>query len=342
MVRQNHGIAEETSEAVDQVIGKYVADFDESISELPRRRMGHPRLRDLSIRLGYALAGGEDWREVIPVCVAYELENCSSYLINWIFDEKGGEKTKLESDNLITAGMLLRELADVVLRDNGFGDLTPSINEIQVNGYKGQFADNNRLKVENLEEFCSYEDYLREYEQRCEDLSGYFYGHCLLSGSRVAGNEKPVLFGIGKTFGAGLQASNDVGDFALPNSYLDLVEKPYSDQFSDLRQGKLTLPVYLLLTKTDEETGAIVRDCVGKDLSLEKCGEIVEVFRATGGLDDSIAYLREKRKLAKKKLYDNFDRSEARDRIGEMFSAITSNKFLAHLKNLRGDDGERT
>lgn len=333
MVKYNHGIASETSGAVDEVIKRYVGGLEESVSYLPLRRLRHLRLRDLSVRLGYEIAGGGSWQEVVPVCAAYELENCSSYVINWIFDEKGGAKTRKDVNNLIISGMQLRELAEKVLRDYGLEEIIPSINEIQEAGYRGQYADINLLKVERLEEFTDVKNFMREYEQRCRNLSGVFHGHCLLSGSKLSGNETPILYEIGSMFGEGLQASNDIGDFALPENDLSVLEKPYNDQFSDLKQGKLTLPVYFLLTKTSGEIRKMIRRSIGKDLTPIEREIMIDHFRTTGVFEKCLAHLKEKRKRAKTRLYEGFERSPPRDRISEMLSAITHNKFLNHLKS---------
>src|SRR3989344_8560698 len=130
-----HKLEKQTSKEVDKIIEKYTDGIDPIVSFLPKKRIGHPRLRDFSIRLGYELANGKNWKDIIPVCAAYELENCSSYVINWIFDEKGGIKTKQEINNLIVAGMQLRELAECILRDFHLQEIISTINDIQRAGY---------------------------------------------------------------------------------------------------------------------------------------------------------------------------------------------------------------
>ena len=268
MLPEYSSLMQETSREVDPLIEQALADIPLPLTELPRLRLGKPRLRDLAIRLGYELTGGKNWREILPVCAAYELENSSSYAINWVLDEKGVPRDRKEQNDLIISGFVLRERADSILRKAGLDSLVASINTIQYEGYLGQHNDQRILIIENLDEYPTPESFLQDYEQRCVRLSGVFYGYCLLSGSIVAGTAQNTLYDIGRTFGSGLQAANDLGDFALPNESTRTLEKQTNDQFSDLQQGKLTLPIYFLLT-TNPEDACNIRSKVGKNLTEE-------------------------------------------------------------------------
>lgn len=328
-----HAISRETSNEVDHVIRRYISDSDPATAELPTKRLGRPRLRDVSIRLGYEVSGGKNWREVVPLCAAFELENCSSYVINWIFDQKGGPKSRQEVNNLIIAGMQLRELSQLVLIDNKLEHLAFTINDIQRDGYRGQYTDLNTLIAENVRDFPSLESFLQAYDERCKNLSGVFHGYCLQSGSVLANNLQPTLYTCGVLFGSGLQASNDLGDFTPPTEDAVVIEKPYSDQFSDLRQGKLTLPVYLLLTRGSEEDKRNIASKIGKITFTESdCSDVVSRLFSTDSFDECYQRLLSKKKLAKRTLYNTFPRSDARDLIAQMFSSIVCNKFITNLR----------
>tara|TARA_Y100000310_G_scaffold288418_1_gene314000 strand:+ start:7088 stop:8101 length:1014 start_codon:yes stop_codon:yes gene_type:complete len=323
----------ETSAAADPIIKEYVEGIVNSARGLPLRRTGRPRLKDLAIRLGYEISGGYDWREVVPLSASYELLNCSTYVINWILDEKGGRKSKNESDGLIIGGFQLREAAEQVLRDYGMGSLAGTISKINGLVYDGQRLDLNVLNVGNIGDFVSLEDFLKVYEERCLGLSGAVYGHCLQSGSSLAGIEDPRLYEIGCLQGMGGQASNDFGDFAMPDEGLTVMEKPYKDQFSDLKQGKLTLPVYLLMTKGSPEDRKLIENIIGKEEIDKEDFEVVNhLLHETGTFSDCYNYLKSKKRNAREKLYGGFDRSLARDMLAEMQVMIVSNKFIKRLR----------
>ena len=136
--------------------------------------------------------------------------------------------------------------------------------------------------------------------------------------------------------GAGLQASNDLGDIALPSESITVLEKPYKDQLSDLRQGKLTLPVYVMLTRGTPSQRRTLEQIIGKDyLSENEYQDVIGILFDTKAFDTSLEYLKKIQKRAKKKLYDAFVKSESRDIIARMLVAISSNKFITAIKQCR-------
>jgi len=324
----------ETSSAVDTLIKRYIADLEDTTAQLPAKRIGHPRLRDMSTRLGYELQGGRNWSEIVPIAAAFEFENCSSYVINWIFDEKGGKKSKEEVNNLIVAGMRLRELADKVLRDSNLEKLVSCIHDINFNGYDGQFRDLNMLKVQNMNRYPTDEEFFKAYEERCRLLSGIFHGHCLSSGSHILGAPSQKLYAIGERFGRALQASNDIGDFAIPSKGQETLEKPYNDQFSDFKQGKLTLPTYLLLTRASDDDRKTLESKIGKEeITPSDAQEILDIMSKTRSLKYCLNYLKTKNEEAKRMLYESFPKSPARNLVAQMLTTIVSNKFIYALKS---------
>ncbi len=319
-------VMKETSREADNLIEPCLGTVVEVARALPKSRLGKPRLRGMLVKLGYEIAGGNDWRKVAPLCASYELLNCSSYVINWIFDEKGGDKEKRDKDNLIIGGFQLRETAEKILRERGLEDVVESLSRINRAIYRGQDLDLNVLTLDNLSQFSSYGDFMAYYQRRCHWLSGEFYGQCLLNGSRISGNENQNLYDVGEILGSGLQVSNDLGDFALAERSVEVCEKPYKDQLSDLRQGKLTLPVYLLATRTGIcESGL-------KGLPPD---EAIKLLHSTGTFQTCLDYLKHQRKRAKKALYEVFEKSDVRDLLATTLVIIHSNKFITNIKNAR-------
>lgn len=325
-------VMRETCREVDPVIQEYVSGTDEAISRLPLRRVGHPKLRDLVVRLGYELAGGQNWREIVPVCASYELLNCSTYVINWIFDEKEGEKTKPETDDLIMAGFQLREIAECVLRDFGLKGLVKSICNINRAVYDGQNIDLNILNAQNANNFPTLDEFMKIYEKRCSNLSGVFYGNCLFAGSVLLGRDNLSLYDVGFALGTGGQASNDLGDFAIPGGGIKGL--PYKDQLSDLRLGRLTLPLYLLLTRSLSDDRKTIESMIGKrELTQDDFEKVMDIFCKTKTFEVCFNLLKQKHKRAKTMLYDSFPKTAVRDLVAEMLVGIVSNKFLKGLRD---------
>lgn len=325
MIRDDYfRVMRQISAETDKILIPYVKEVIDEARVLPESRIGKPRLRDIIVRLGYEITGGRNLNLITPVCASYELLNCSTYVINWIFDEKGGPKTKRETDNLIIGGFQLRELSQRILLENGLESLIESLSSINRAVYDGQNLDLNILTLDEIDNFESYDDFIRSYERRCHCLSGEFYGKCLFSGSVVSGKENQNLYDIGKMLGVGGQASNDLGDFALPRKDLTVCEKPYKDQLSDLRQRKLTLPVYLLATRSKINKEKLV------NFSPE---EIIKLLNSTRTFEDCLDYLKKQHQRAKKKLYESFEKSATRNLLAESFLGISSNKFITSIRN---------
>ena len=326
----------ETSLSVDPLIERYVRSLDPVASQLPKKRLHHPRLRDLAIRLGYEISGGSNWQTLIPVCASYELLNCSSYYFNWIFDNKGGDKSQERINDLIMAGVELREVSEQVLRDFNLSHLINGIHEVNQRIYQGQKLDLRVLRAANMGSFRDFNEYLKTYYARCSGLSGAFYALGLSVGAGFTYADSTALHEIGELLGAGLQASNDLGDIALPSESITVLEKPYKDQLSDLRQGKLTLPVYVMLTRGTPSQRRTLEQIIGKDyLSEIEYRDVIGILFDSKAFDTSLEYLKKIQKRAKKKLYDAFVKSESRDIIARMLVAISSNKFITAIKQCR-------
>lgn len=325
MVQENYfELMKQTSKKTDKILLPYIEGVIDEAKVLPKSRIGKPRLRDVIIRLGYEITGGRNSELIAPLCASYELLNCSTYVVNWIFDEKGGPKSKSETDNLIIGGFQLRELSQRVLRENNLEELTESLSLINDAVYSGQNLDLNVLTLNKIEDFKTYKDFIRHYELRCGNLSGEFYGKCLFGGSVISRKENKQLYEIGKMLGIGGQASNDLGDFALPKKNLSVCEKPYKDQLSDLKQGKLTLPVYFLIKRSGINKEELVR------FPPEK---IIKLLDSTKTFEDCLDYLKKQHKKAKKELYKNFEKSMSRDLLATALAGISSNKFITSIKN---------
>ena len=95
--------------------------------------------------------------------------------------------------------------------------------------------------------------YHSDYYERCRLGSGYFSGACarvavLLACENVELSEK--VFYSTQCYGALLHMINDLGDYLPDNMYND---RSYQDNLSDFKNGRLTLPLFLLLKSTNTE-----------------------------------------------------------------------------------------
>ncbi|NEQ83914.1 MAG: hypothetical protein F6K26_28145 [Moorea sp. SIO2I5] len=140
-----------------------------------------------------------------------------------------------------------------------------------------------------------------------------------------------MLYQMGAIYGAATQAANDFGDFALPVQGLSKLEKPYQDQFSDFINGKLTLAVYLMTQRANEQERDQLEELRHKPIDENGYREILGILVNKGVYAECIAYLKQEHKRCKTMLYTK-DKTVHRDTIASILVRITSNKFLSQLK----------
>ncbi len=325
----------------------------EIIMKLPRKRvlsrgdtLNKPMIRPSYVRLSYEACGGKDWREIIPACVSMELLNISTYVANKVFDHKGGERNEAEINNEFIASLVLRDCASramsgiyhLVDRET-YASIQDRIAEIDTVINIGQYIDMNELRIGDLDSFESEECYLRKYEKKCYGFCGHFYGNLGVIGSKLSGNNsrenEDALFNFGRLFGSALQVVNDIGDYVPPESGAYDVEKHYQDQYSDFRNGRLTLPLYNALMVSDAVRKRVKEIFYNGDFSRENLRWMSDIIYSSGAFRQSKLYSKRLSNEAKRYL-DVLPESRARDMLSVMVSQVRTNKYFAAFRELYG------
>lgn len=259
------GTSEKVSPLIKEVLRQYAvlnSKIYEGIMTFVKRRIGKPLLKPALLRASYELCGGEDWEKVIPACAAFELINISSYQANSAFDNKLGILTKKRKEMQFIAAMCAREAARecLGLMSSTF-DADPLMKVAECLSvsnkyiYVAQHWDINLLTMQNRNRYTDPEYYLEEYTKRCFYGSGIFSGQCAYSGALLASASERILDGVknfGEKYGTALHMINDLGDY-VPTTKNGPAIRDYQDQFSDFRNGRLTLPLYYLLQEVKDE-----------------------------------------------------------------------------------------
>lgn len=336
----------ETSTLVNQEISKVInksfigqsSRFKEDVLQFVGERMKNnaPLLKPLLLRLSYEVSGGDNWREILSACVAVELLNISSYQANAAFDSKNGKITKIQHDRSFIASMFTRELANELLLKYGMQyNSASSLNALALS-YRainiGQYIDINEISYDRLNSFLTdYDSYIELYKQRCMMLSGEFTSQCASLGARLAGASNSItnnLKHFGVVFGIGLQVVNDIGDYIPSVLGRYDTHKIYQDQFSDFRHGKITLPVYYLIQRSDIERRKILE----KYLINQKISSVIEIeifnsLLKSGSFADAIKFVKKYHNRAKVFLH-NIPESKSRDLLSIMNSMLRTNKYF--------------
>lgn len=313
------------------------------------KRLKFPQLRPVIMRISYELVGGKNWQRIAPICAVMELHNMYLYLHNWIFDNKkslwSGEIKEVRGkvNNTIISASIIRELllqtikkAKISLASKDL--IEKEIAESTIETYYSQYLDIN-LTIDRFKEFKSDEQFIKLYEQKSKLQSGSFYKLSGKTGAMLGKGSATQIKAISKIcelFGTGLHISNDLGDFAPPKSSKATFGKAYQDQLADIKENRLTLPIYYLLKYGNQKEQKALLKLVGNYKPTSK--QILEAgksIHSSGAYVFCKKYIRKFFTSAKRELHKSFEKSKKRDLYALMLSAIRTNKFLAELRKLQ-------
>ncbi|HIP33274.1 MAG TPA: hypothetical protein EYG89_00750 [Bacteroidia bacterium] len=287
-------------------------------------RVGKKLLKPTLFRLVYEMYGGKNFIDIIDIAVIFELINISSYQSNASFDHKMGAYTKAEKDSQFIASFLTRELANSLVYNLDICDdlkfkILQEISKINKNIYLAQHYDLNMMTIDNYETYSNdIEKYYIDYNERCRLGSGYFSGATAKVAALLAGaNEKDAkyIFKITEKYGTLLHMINDIGDYVPKEKYPNRI---YQDDLSDFKNGRLTLPLFLLLTETNTK------------ISNYKEEEIISEIQIF--LSDSKNYITSQYSSLKKEL-NGISSTDAGNMYKLLLTTLKSNKYFYRISN---------
>lgn len=320
--------------------GMYRAIFS-LVSE--RTKKSSLLLKPLLVRLAYEACGGRHWTTIAPICAAAELMNISSYQANLSFDGKFKQRTPEAKTGQFIASMITREGASELIH-HALKDLDANRCEAVLyrmalsnkHIYIGQYYDLVILGARSLDSLNDFDEYLKLYLFRCESLSGVFSSQCAAIGALLAGADLPRLAALeqfGKSFGTGLHITNDIADFASPESVPVGSLKEGCDQFSDIRRGKLTLPIAYAIRYGAASLSEEVLKAFGQpDLTACVLHSISRTLQKAGAFGFAKRLAKRQLRDAKFALHELPD-SRARSMLSVMASQIRTNKYIAALRS---------
>jgi geranylgeranyl pyrophosphate synthase len=326
----------ETSEAVNPFIIESIRtlenDLYELIKNLPpfkKRSEKTEKLRPFLLRLSYELNEGKSWRELIPIAAAVEMLNISTYFDNAVLDSKGNVTN--ESDYII-AGRLLRNIATKIVRENYANEnLEKLIEDIDFTIYTGQYSDLHNFYYDKVKNMAP-EEFYKIYIGRCQKLTGKFLSNVAFMGSILSGSSNEDIGLFGTNLGISVQIINDIGDFVPPERKRGIdIEKIYQDQYSDIKNGKITLPVFYALNKQEFEKSYLVEVITGIRRSNVDLQRVTDILLSSGAIEYSKKVASYFGKTAKK-ILNKFKKSEARDYLSLMTQIYRTNKYICTLK----------
>ena len=322
---------------LEKEVGEY-ASVDPSLysdlSFLYEQRRGKKLLKPTLFRLAYELCGGQDFDSVKGLAAAFEALNISSYQANAAFDNKMGMLDKEKKDCQFIASMLSLEIARRLISSCAASIPEATLLRIQkclsisnLNIYKAQYYDLELLSEAHYDRYlASGELFDRDYHLRCFFGSGVFTGQTALAGA-IAANASPeqqeALRQFGEIYGTALHRINDFADF-VPGP--ERCDKLYQDNYSDIRNGRLTLPAYVLHKQYKDQYDEIL-SILQRTGGNEVSDRITQIICSTT-IPAIVIESAEKAYLAAKQALNIFDASVPKQMLFTLISVLKSNKFF--------------
>lgn len=214
-------------------------------------------LRPYLVRKLYEVSEPQnEWCNILPALAASEVFNISTYQSNIVFDNKTNNSSHLDDSNQYIASMIsydlsIQMIAELNTTEQNRFNLIKKLSECNTNIYFGQHLDVNVLTINNFSEIEKYgkEKYIEQYLKRCELIGGSTIDYCCFSALSITNIDRVKINRLCDAlsrWGKLMQIINDFSDCLIfINNYKD-------ERFSDLRHGKITLPIYLMIFENDK------------------------------------------------------------------------------------------
>jgi len=274
--------AEEDLARVELEIRQQLSSEVDRIGEIGRYLLlsGGKRIRPILLLLTAKLAGYSGER-IFPLSAMIEFMHTATLLHDDVIDHshlRRGHPTvnsRWGSALSILVGDFLYAKAMALVVDDGNPQILKEITRVTMTMTEGQVMETLRIGDTSLTG--------AEYRQIIRQKTAALFGACCYIGGVLGGlpaerSEGLRRFGI--TFGSAFQLVDDALDFTGKEQRLG---KPVG---SDLREGKVTLPVIITLQHASPDESAIIDRFVrGDDRSPEAFQDIVALIQRYNGIE---------------------------------------------------------
>jgi octaprenyl-diphosphate synthase len=274
--------AEEDLARVELEIRQQLSSEVDRIGEIGRYLLlsGGKRIRPILLLLTAKLAGYSGER-IFPLSAMIEFMHTATLLHDDVIDHshlRRGHATvnsRWGSALSILVGDFLYAKAMALVVDDGDPQILKEITRVTMTMTEGQVMETLRVGDTSLTG--------AEYRQIIRQKTAALFGACCYIGGVLGGlpaDRSEGLRRFGITFGSAFQLVDDALDFTGKEQRLG---KPVG---SDLREGKVTLPVIITLQHASPDESAIIDRFVrGDDRSPEAFQDIVALIQRYNGIE---------------------------------------------------------
>lgn len=341
----------ETSNVVGPIVLKYLEplkkenhDFYGICKELVEKKIGTFETREYFMRMAYEVCSDKKWTlEIKHACAAMELELAHMYYCNRIFDEKGGDAILSQPNSQFMAGIINHDLASQALTKacakvdyKTFRRIKDIFDEINKIFHIGQYIEVYE-HIYSKDTEINFNKLMEVYYKRDDYVNNSFFEKIgIIGGILGKGTAKQIeaLAKFGRNYGMMMQIINDIGDFVPPEYNLGTEEKLPQDAYSDIRHGKLTIPIIYCLTHGSANEIKLVKEALtNKNIELKKIVEVTKALVNNGSIDFAKQTAHEYASKAKK--YLKIFSAKDQDLIGGMCFMAYSNRYYKDLQKFK-------
>jgi geranylgeranyl pyrophosphate synthase len=240
-----------------------IRNISQAAIELITKRVqsGRPKLRPFLFVVASETRLPEIPQYIIRLAAIAELINIATYLLNLSVDRKGGQNGSDRSHQWLS-GIVLESFCLKLIEN--ISDIPPdtklAVSIAFSNGFQrvmeGLAFDIGEMSDVDHCLSCDLEQFLKQYVKRCQLLGGASLHAICLAAASVSGcgeQQRNALVRYGLMHGVALQVINDIADFVPVTRSGKSVGKSTEDQFADLRNHRVTLPVFQFCKQTSPE-----------------------------------------------------------------------------------------
>ncbi|MGV8152417.1 MAG: isopentenyl-diphosphate Delta-isomerase [Candidatus Nanoarchaeia archaeon] len=327
-----------TKEFYQQEIFKRFPEKERLYEKMLERKRGAQKLRAMAGYLAFLAFNDEKMinkEQVKRIITAIELENWSNYELNWIFDKKRSTKSRLE---IKEAGLASHGFFNDALRLVwDMPQVAKTLLDINDRVHRGWTPEMYSLTF-NSNVMQDFEKFWQAYQIRNIEAGGQFYANYVKLACSYSGKDNAKLHKqLGKIyqeFGEYIQIINDMGDFAFKPVTSDkfVNEKNGVDQFSDLRNGLVTWPIWLMYNRSNQEDRKFMESVPYQELNIHDLKKLSNLFYSTKTYDTLYCIMNKKRLRLGRDIHALDIEPKTRGLINCMVSMISSNR-ITHTLN---------
>lgn len=307
-------------------------DLRQSMDLILSKRLSGLLQKPYLYLLCVSILGDEINEQDYDSAAAIELLNIATYQENTAIDSKFRTLTHLQKSRQYICAALTREWANTLLESNissrhdNLRNVVNLVSTVYAKVNAGQILDLN-MTIDDLN--LSEEEYLAKYLRRCELLSGVFNSKIATIAAQIHEKDENLDLEAGlKAFGIGLQITNDFGDniFFTTDAFRT---RSYQSPFSDLRNGRLTYPLYIFLKEKEDYIKFISMNQKMQNENL--LANFGTVFIQSSAMEKTRQLIRGFYRKAISH-FQRLERSKSRDRLMTLTSILLWNKYYTEVR----------